>query len=197
MSHNYSPLEISIWDIPFVKHKGKVYRVINSKRIKEGNDYTITDIDSDEYIDRVEEIQKDELHISGVSNIMDIEGLSSLTFLNKLELPNSRIKEIVGLHRLANLKELNLSNNQISTISGLGTLGNLEILNLSNNLISKVEGLQNLRSLQELYLENNKISEVECFAISKGLKVLSLRGNAEHIKLENLDRLWNLIMFNK
>ena len=197
MSDIKAPIEISIWDIPAVKHKGRIYRVINSEKLRKGDDYIISGVDSDRYIDTVEEIQWDELYIRSVSNITDIEGLSSLTFLKKLELPNSTIKEIVGLEKLVHLEELDLSHNQIKVPSGLRTLVSLRKLHLNNNHISTLEGLRELRNLRELYLDNNEISYIDGKTLPISLEILSIRGNKDRIKFENLERLRNLKEFNK
>lgn len=191
MSEKSYPTEINIWGIPFVKHKGRVYRVINSENVKRGNDYIISGVDSDRYVNVVKEIQWDALYIRGVSNILDIEGLGSLTFLRKLELVCGTITETVGLERLVNLEELDLNSNQITSTSGLQTLVNLKKLHLNDNQITEVKGLTDLRNLKGLYLYNNQISELDASELPKSLEHLSLKGN-DKIKFENFNRLWQL-----
>ena len=168
------PIEISIWDIPNVKHKGTVYRVINTETVKKGMDYIITDIDSEDYLDIIEEITWDKLFIKGVSDIHDIEGLNFLTFL----------------------KELILSHGNITAVKSIKTLINLELLDLSYNKISQVGDLSCLMNLRELYLDNNNIHELDGSRLPQGLEVLSIKGNPD-IKLNNFDRLRNLKEFKK
>ncbi len=187
MSDIQAPIEIDIWDIPAVRHKGRIYRVINSEKVKKGGDYIITGVDSDRYIDVLEEIQWDELYVRDVSSIADIEGLNSLTFIKKLSLVYGAIKKIENLETLMNLEELNLNNNQIRKTSGLDALRNLEILSLNDNQITKVEGLQSLENLRELYLDNNKIIEIDGLELPINLEVLSFRGNNGEVVLENID----------
>lgn len=185
MSEKALPIEISIWDVPSVKYDGEIY-----------GDYIITDVDSDNYIDVVEEIHWDALYIRGVSNLLDIEGLGLLTFLKRLEIFSGTINEIVGLEKLLNLEVLNLSFNQIKSTSGLQTLVNLKELHLSDNCISEVRGLRELRSLKKLFLYNNQIHKLDGYELPLSLEVLSLKGNDE-IKIINLDGHRNLKKFTK
>lgn len=163
------PIEISIWDIPRVEHKGRLYYIVNSGRIKKGNDYIFTDIDSDDYLDIVEEIQWDKLYIGRVSDIKDIKGLDSLTFLKKLELTNGKIKKVTSLTNLVNLEALDLSNNEIKDI------GNLS----------------GLLSLKELYLDNNNIRDLDGKMLPYSLEKLSIKGNPNP-NLKNFDGHWRL-----
>jgi hypothetical protein len=191
MTEKAYPIEISICDIPSVKYDGEIYRVFNSEKMRLGGDYIITDIDSDDYIDIVEEIHWDALYIRNVSDIADIEGLSSLIFLKKLELFSGTISEIIGLERLANLEELDLSHNKIKNTSGLQTLVNLKKLHLNDNHISEVKGLRDLRNLKELYLNNNQFRQLDGQELPLSLEVLSLKGN-DGIEIKNLSRHRNL-----
>ena len=167
-----APIEISIWNIPSVSYGDRVYRVINSKAVKLGDDYIITDVDSEDkedYLDIVEEIMWDELRIQGVSDIEHIKVLSSMGFL----------------------KELSLTDGKISDISGLAGLFNLVNLNLSNNEIQDIGDLSGLLSLKELYLDNNNIREIDGKMLPYSLEVLSTKGNP-NLNLKNFSKLWRL-----
>jgi len=168
------PIEISVWDIPSVKHKGEVYRVINTEAVKKGSDYIITDVDSDNYLDVVEDIMWDKLCIGAVSDLNDVKGLRRLTFL----------------------KELDLSYGDITKIAELSNLINLEILNLSNNKITAVKSIFGLMKLKELYLDNNNILELDAKLLPQSLEILSVKENSG-IKFKNFDRLRNLKEFRK
>ncbi|MHA1127274.1 MAG: leucine-rich repeat domain-containing protein [Candidatus Heimdallarchaeota archaeon] len=186
------PIEISIWDVPHVEHKRRVYYIVNTSKIKRGNDYIFTDIDSDDYLDIVEEIQWDQLYIKGVSDIKEIKGLNSLTFLKKLELTNGKIIRVNSLANLVNLKMLNLSNNLIVDLFGLEGLEKLEVLNLSNNKINAVPSLKALLRLKELYLDNNQIIELNGMDLPNKLEKLSIKGN-ENISFINFENFQDLL----
>lgn len=189
-----APIEISIWDIPSVSYGGKDYRVINSEAIKLGDNYIITDVDSEgkeDYLDIVEDIMCDELRILGVSNITHIKGLDSMNFLKTLSLTDGNITRVRFIGKLINLETLNLSYNKISDISGLAGLFSLVNLDLSNNQIEDIGNLSGLLSLEELYIDNNNVREIDGKMLPNGLEVLSIKGNPDP-NLKNFDRLWKL-----
>lgn len=189
-----SPIEISIWNIPSVSYGGRVYRVINSDAVKLGDDYIITDVDSEgkeDYLDIVEDIMCDKLRILGVSNITHIKGLDSMNFLKALSLTDGSITRVRFIEKLINLETLDLSYNKISDISGLRRLFNLVSLDLSNNEIEDVGNLSGLLSLKKLYLNNNNVREIDGKMLPYGLEVLSIKGNPDP-NLKNFDGHWGL-----
>ena len=188
------PIEISIWNIPSVSYGGRVYRVINSDAVKLGDNYIITDVDSEgkeDYLDIVEDIMCDELRILGVSNITHIKGLDSMNFLKVLSLTDGSITKVRFIEKLINLETLDLSYNKISDISGLEGLFNLVKLNLSDNEIEDIGNLSGLLSLKELYFDNNNIHEIDGKMLPYGLEMLSIKGNPNP-NLKNFDKLWRL-----
>lgn len=131
------------------------------------------------------------LYFSGVSDISDIDGLSSLRDLEVLDLRGNKITEIKGLENLKNLQELHLSMNKITSIDGISKLNNLQKLNLVKNQITEISGLENLTNLEELKLSANIVTEIRGFKDLTNLKKLELSYNQiNEIKgLENLTQL--------
>lgn len=185
------PVEISIWDIPSVSYGNRVYRVVNSRAIKLGDDYIITDIDSENYLDSVEEIMWDELRIQGISDIEHIKGLDSMGFLKVLSLTDGSILKVKFIDKLVNLEVLDLSYNKISDISGLTGLFNLVKLDLSNNQIEFIGNLFGLMNLKKICLDNNNIHELDGKMLPQSLEILSIKGNP-NANFKNFDRLWRL-----
>ena len=127
----------------------------------------------------------------GITDISQIEGLESLTFLKRLMLRENFITEIKGLESLVNLTHLFLSGNKITEIKGLENLKELGYLSLSNNNISEIKGLDNLKDLWTLDLRSNNISEIKGLENLTNLMMLYLdNNNFTDIKgLENLGKL--------
>ena len=73
----------------------------------------------------------------------------------------------------------------------------MRVLNLTVNCISKIEGLNNLKSLGELYLNNNQIIDLDGLNLPHSLEILSVKGNNNKIKFENLEGSSNLKDFTK
>ena len=103
----------------------------------------------------------------GITDILEIKGLTKFNDLEELYLGGNSIKEIRGLDSLNNLKKLRLGGNQITEINGLDNLKNLQSLRLSGNKITEIKGLENLITLQYLKLNENPINEEEFFLIFK------------------------------
>eukprot|EP00742_Colponemidia_sp_Colp-10_P002037 GILJ01002175.1.p1 GENE.GILJ01002175.1~~GILJ01002175.1.p1 ORF type:complete len:594 (+),score=122.23 GILJ01002175.1:50-1783(+) len=114
-------------------------------------------------------------------NILNIENLTGLTSLVKLQLDNNIIHEIRGLDTLVNLTWLDLSYNNIRKISGLDNLTKLADLSLKNNQITIIEGMDNLVNLNVLSIGNNQIREyqkgIAYLRRFKHLRAVSLAGN--------------------
>lgn len=120
---------------------------------------------------------------AATQGIQHIEGLDRCTQLQKLWLPENRIRSVGdGVAALsASLRELYLYSNRLTSMTGLAGLSNLEILWLSDNHISRLEGLGGLPRLKELSLARNCICSLAEGALAgapSGLRRLNLADNA-------------------
>ena len=93
------------------------------------------------------------------------------------------IVEIDNLSGMEQLTKLQLDNNIITCIQGLESLTQLRWLDLSFNLIEKIEGLENLKQLEDLALFSNNIEVLEGLDTLENLNVLSVGKNV----MTNLD----------
>jgi hypothetical protein len=100
-----------------------------------------------------------DLHGKKITTIAEIDGLSSISGLQVLNLARNNISEINGLEALTDLQKLDLRLNKISEIKNLETLVNLEELCLQGNNISEIKGLANQTKLKKLYLINNPVDK--------------------------------------
>lgn len=88
-----------------------------------------------------------------------IEGLSSMSSLEDLDLGGNMIKCIEGFESLHNLLRLNLSGNQISSITGIFHLQLLQALDLSENYIKRIpSSFEKLKNLTVFRIDDNKLS---------------------------------------
>ncbi|XP_047659651.1 leucine-rich repeat and guanylate kinase domain-containing protein isoform X3 [Tachysurus fulvidraco] len=99
--------------------------------------------------------------------LKNVSILSSYIHLEKLELPNNKIKDLSCVSHMPYLIILDASHNQISDFFGFQPPKNLK----KGNLIKRIENLQTLRSLQILDLSSNRIQSLS------GLQDLHLLGN--------------------
>ena len=107
-------------------------------------------------------------------NDQDIQGLSHLTSLEKLDLSGNTLTDLCSLRNLRDLTYLDLSFNEISDIQVLSNFRKLEELDLSFNEISDITPIQFLFSLTILEIDSNEISDIEGLA---NLENLSLTDN--------------------
>ncbi len=83
---------------------------------------------------------------------LDINGISSVKSLTRLDLPSTGLTDISPLSSLVNLQHLNLNFNSISDITPLASLENLQFLDLMGNPISDITPLLSLKNLKTLYI---------------------------------------------
>jgi internalin A len=99
-----------------------------------------------------------------------IEGQKYYVMNNELNLSFCGISDIIQIKRLetlSNLKKLDLSHNKIEEIKGLEILTNIKILNLQYNKISEIEGLEKFENLQELSLDGNPLKGADRLFMNK------------------------------
>lgn len=91
-------------------------------------------------------------------SLQDIEGLSGVKKLERLQLQQNSIKRICdGFKQLIKLREVRLDRNKLSAVENLGRCSALRVVDLSYNQISSVEGLSGLQNLVELKINNNAV----------------------------------------
>ncbi|CAL6051961.1 leucine-rich_repeat domain-containing protein [Hexamita inflata] len=112
------------------------------------------------------------------NKLLQINELSTLTFLSKLDLSFNVITDISPLQSLKNLKYLNLTANQtLTNICPLQELTQLTILNLQQINLENASVLSTLIQLQELDLGYNKLVSLSGLQNMNQLQKLNLASN--------------------
>ncbi len=135
--------------------------------------YAITDISALAHLTNLKTLNMDHNQ-----NVRDLEPLSTLEQLMKLQLTHSKVKDLRPLQHLTSLKILWLWNNKnISDLAPLATLKNLQ--SLSVNGCDKVSDITPLAGLEKLYYLGlsrlNKLKDISVLFELKRLKKLDLR----------------------
>ncbi|KAG9349630.1 hypothetical protein JZ751_028078 [Albula glossodonta] len=107
---------------------------------------------------------------------------------NHLSVASNRLVRMMGVSQLTSLKVLNLPNNSIGYIEGLKELVHLEWLNLAGNNIKVMEQLNSCVALQHLDLSDNNISQIGDLTKLSALKISYL---APLLDLEQLSIMSN------
>ena len=171
-------------------------RVERLMRVWAQDEKVVTDGDSEDWWESVEELVLEHQRVRRLQNLerltkmrrasfcdnelTRVEGLECCTSLEELSLEGNRITAIEGLSTLINLKTLDLGKNKIPQVQGLEMLTWLTQLSIEDNEIESLAGLSALSCLMELYIGNNNISqlrEVQQLRDMPKLIILDLLGN--------------------
>jgi len=116
-----------------------------------------------------------------------LDALSSLKNLRRLEFPGHPISQIGPLASLTRLEELNMENNPVTDLSAISELSNLRILNVAGTQIRNLKAIIGLRDLEELSVYNTRLrtlSPVEQLPSIKHIKCYKTR-----IRQKEIDQL--------
>lgn len=123
------------------------------------------------------------------SNLLgSMEGVETLTLLEKLELYDNHIPKLLGLENMSKLLILDMSFNNIRDLSPVAALPQLEKLYVAQNKLRRMTGIENLTNLTELDLGANRIREIEQLEGLTNLKSLWL-GKNKITQITGLDTL--------
>jgi len=147
--------------------------------------------------------------ISSNPELIDLDGLSSLTQVNRLRIVGN--EALVSLEGLANLSEANVidisHNNNLRNLNGLMSLTQLsELVISSNSVLVNFVGLTALRKVERFYIVYNQaianleglsaLEEVDVLWIDRNSSLISLDGLSPTIKLGDLNLERNPILNN-
>ena len=110
----------------------------------------------------------------------DLEALTELTRLEKLDLSGSRFPStsLSVLASVPTLRDLTLSDCGLSTVADLQGIQGLTRLDLGNNTIRNLEPLSGITSLTELYLQHNAVVGLEALTTLSDLEKLDVSFNS-------------------
>ncbi|CAL6062016.1 leucine-rich_repeat domain-containing protein [Hexamita inflata] len=145
-------------------------------------------------IKQMSQLQELDLSFNSIQNVNE---LSSLVKLVRLNLSHNILKSFPPLQGLKQLKYLYCNKNIISNLSGIQKLTNLTKLDLRFNRIFDISALQSLKSLKILYLSENKINNISSLQELTNLQVLDLARNdiVDLSALHSLNNIKQLYLF--
>lgn len=107
----------------------------------------------------------------------DIEALSGLKNLSKLNLGWNEINDISPLASLKGLTSLGIWGNRIRDISTVASLTNLEYLDFADNQVTDITPVSGLTNLKQLWMYHNGVKDISSISGLSGLQVLMLYDN--------------------
>ena len=112
----------------------------------------------------------------GIDSV-DLDALSGMTSLEKLELTGNRISGIDRLSALTGLVELSLSENNLLEIDSLSALTGLKKLDISRGAVQDLRPLLPLRLLEELNVSYNRVETLAGLESAAELRLLDASNN--------------------
>jgi Leucine-rich repeat (LRR) protein len=139
--------------------------------------------------------RKEQLDISNVQGIYDLEPLSALTMLKQLNMSGSRVANLGPIRNLSKLETLIASSTQITDLSPIQYTTGIRYLDLSSAPVSDISALGNFAMMEFLNLSDTRVQSLNVLknmpALRElriaGLPLLSLDGISDHASLELLD----------
>ncbi len=122
------------------------------------------------------ELYMDDRSGQGECNV-DLETVSRLINLTRLDLQSMAIEDIGLLEKLTNLTFLGVSDNRVTDLTPLEKLTNLTLINIDVNRVADLTPLAGLSNLDTLLAKENRISDLTPLAGLTGLVRVELANN--------------------
>ena len=137
------------------------------------------------------------LELSGceITDTSLVEALSSLIWLEDLNLNNNLITNISSLSNMIKLRNLSVSNNNIKTLEGIESLSNLTTFIASKNIINNISPLSSHPKMKTLDLSENLVQDLTSISSMSVLSNLNIAGN-KLSKLNGIQRLTQIKTLN-
>lgn len=102
-----------------------------------------------------------EIDIANNQQIENLNALSKLSNLKRLDISNTRINDLSPIRNLTKLESLICEGTQVESLTHLRYLSNLRVLNLNNTPVYDLKALQSIDKLEQLYLNHTQINNLD------------------------------------
>ena len=114
-------------------------------------------------------LQLKEIDVSNNKRIKNVQPLSFLARIKKLNISGTSVRQLNGLEGLGGLRELNASQTNIKSLEPLKNLKNLKSISIENTGISNLLPLINNSNLTLVYADGSKVSKKNVIAFQQHL----------------------------
>ena len=132
-----------------------------------------------------------EIDISGNAGLTDLEPLSKISSLIKVDVSNCPVSDLMPLRNLNQLEDLTISGTQVSSLEPLRYSNHLRILKMKKTPVKNIGVLSELTGLENLDLSNTPVDSLEAISELTALKDLRFSGTKVS-SLKSLSGLTNL-----
>ncbi|MDP2723809.1 MAG: leucine-rich repeat domain-containing protein [Bacteroidales bacterium] len=131
-------------------------------------------------------IDQQEISLAHNQEIQNIEPLSMLHRLEKVDLSHTSITDLSPLSGLNNLEMLNLSTTPVESLESLSGLQNLMEVDITKTAIGNLMPLVNNQDLSKIYCDNSQVNQEQVFDFRQ-----VIRGCVVIFQTEYLSIWWN------
>ncbi len=118
-----------------------------------------------------------EIDLSEQDNISNIEPLSQIQNLKKLNLSKTSVESIEPLYELRDLAWLDISQTKVSSLGPLENNHSLQYLNISETDIESIDALEEASSLNKFCMNNTPVNNIDPIMGLTGLRELRADGS--------------------
>lgn len=137
----------------------------------------------------------EQLDLSGVKGIVNLEPLSAFTMLKQLNVMGRRVSDLGPIRNLSKLETLIASSTLITDLSPIQYTNGLRYLDISSTPVADISNLSNFKLLEFLDLSDTKVRSLDVLNDLQAMRELriarlplqSLQGVSNHASLRILD----------
>lgn len=118
----------------------------------------------------------DTLDISGNSGITNLEPLSRLSDLQRLNCSHTLVSDLMPLRNMSKLRHLDCSHTAVASLSSLIYSTSLQSVNIGYTLVSDIEPAINFTALEAFYLNHTAIDSLAALSTLSRLNDLEIAG---------------------
>ncbi|GAA4836010.1 hypothetical protein [Algivirga pacifica] len=149
---------------------------------------------SEQFFAYIDEIRsQEELDLSTHKELENLEPVSKMRKLKKLNIDGLAVKDLVPLRSLTHLQYLNCSNTQVRDLSPLQYCNSMVSLNISNTLLYDLSALVHLSELEELNISYTPTTDLSPIAALINLQKL----NISEVNADDLSPLSSLTVLKE
>jgi hypothetical protein len=130
----------------------------------------------------------EQMDISGLKGIYDLEPLSAFTMLKYLNISGARVTELGPIRNLSKLETLNASSTLITSLDPVQYTTGLRNLDISSTFVSDITPVGNFKVLEFLNLSDTPLESIALLRDLSGLRELKI----SRLPLKSLDGLAGL-----
>lgn len=131
----------------------------------------------------------DALDLSNRSEVVSLEPLRPLIFLQRLNLSGTGANSLNSIADLRDLRVLNIAHTSINDLRPLAKMENLTQLDINNTPLERLDGAENLKNLRSINIDSTLVADLSPLFALSNLELL--RAAYSRVTAEDAIALWD------